>query len=386
MEFGFGRAIAIDQDTIAVSAGHKNRGGSVYVFIRSGSTWVQQAQLFDSQTDSRFGRSVALQGNTLVVTAPEADIPDDPPPQLHKGAAYVYTRAGSTWSRQAMLVPPEPPYAGKALGNSVAIDGNTIVVGQRNAAHVFKRDSTTDVWSYQAKLVAHTKQRSPPDFFKAIFGPVVAISGGTIAVGGGIDEAKDANCVTLFRHDSKTHRWSYQSELRIKPKPYRSTFNFGQAIALEGETLVVGDTRSGTLAEGKVVIFERDAATGEWQQQTDLKPPRFRDRKPTELFNRHGFGSTIAIKGGYVAIAASTPPNFLSSNREGNAYLFRQDLRSGQWRLQATLRPDSQTRNYTPYMGLSNGFVVVGDTAASNSQGVRFAGAVYVFELESPPH
>lgn len=196
--FGFGQAIAADQDTIAVSSGYKGRGGAVYIFVRSGSTWVQQAQLFDTQTHSLFGTSVALQGDTLVVTAPKADIPH-PPDRFSKGAAYIYTRTGSSWNRQAMLVPSEP-YSGYWFGNSVAIDGNAVVIGQNQAAHVFERNPETGIWSYTTKLISQTALDSRVYIRKPGFGPVVAISNNTIAVGG-------TGGAFLFVRNSQTGTW-----------------------------------------------------------------------------------------------------------------------------------------------------------------------------------
>src|SRR5262249_15944822 len=97
----FGASVAIDGTTAVVGAPRHqgpasvNKGSPVYVFTLSGSTWSLQQQLFagDSSINNDFGSSVAIQGDTLVVGADNHE------------AAYVFTRSRSTWSQQAELQP-----------------------------------------------------------------------------------------------------------------------------------------------------------------------------------------------------------------------------------------------------------------------------------------
>lgn len=125
--------MALSGDTALVGApddtfsGHYT-AGSAYVFARSGTTWVQQAKLSasDPRAAAGFGISVALQGGTGLIGAWG----------LHargaEGAAYVFSRLGSTWTRRTQLLPP--PDSGYVLfGESVAIDGATLVVGAPDA-------------------------------------------------------------------------------------------------------------------------------------------------------------------------------------------------------------------------------------------------------------
>jgi hypothetical protein len=96
---GFGWSVAISSDTVVVGAQNDdhagfNSAGSVSVFVRSGTTWSEEAWLTasDPETGAYFGTSVALSGDTLIVGA----VPDD-------SAAYVFVRSGTTWSEQAKL-------------------------------------------------------------------------------------------------------------------------------------------------------------------------------------------------------------------------------------------------------------------------------------------
>jgi hypothetical protein len=106
----FGGSIALDGETLVVGASNEDGSaaggeddnsapcaGAAYVFTRSGTGWVQQARLkaSDAEAGDSFGLSVAIDGDTLVVGAPYED--------SIAGAAYVFTRSGTGWSQQARL-------------------------------------------------------------------------------------------------------------------------------------------------------------------------------------------------------------------------------------------------------------------------------------------
>ena len=158
-QFGFSLALSDDGNTLAAgaiaedSADAKINGnqadntasnaGAVYVFARTGGRWSQQAYVKSSSPNGSdandfFGYSVALSadGNTLavgvydeagssaVINGPE----DNNAPGT--GAVFVYTRSGTTWSRQAYLKASTQDRA-DSLGSWVAIsdDGNTLAAG-----------------------------------------------------------------------------------------------------------------------------------------------------------------------------------------------------------------------------------------------------------------
>jgi len=134
----FGISVAIAGDTIVVGAqGDDDNGtgsGSAYLFMRTGLTWTQQAKLTasDAAASDHFGNSVAIAGDTIVVGA----IFDDDS-GTESGSAYVFTRAGTTWTEQAKLTASDGA-ANDWFGTSVAIAGDTIVVGA-----IFNKDNGT---------------------------------------------------------------------------------------------------------------------------------------------------------------------------------------------------------------------------------------------------
>jgi len=133
----FGWSLAVSGSTAVVGAYGKNSStGAAYVFVRSGSTWSQQAKLTaaDGAPRDSFGSSVALSGSTGVVGA-DAN-------SSSTGAAYVFTRAGGTWTQQIKLTASDGA-PGDNFGNSLAIANSTAVVGAPDnnsgigAAYVF---------------------------------------------------------------------------------------------------------------------------------------------------------------------------------------------------------------------------------------------------------
>ena len=219
----FGQSVAVSGDTVVVGAygedsnttgvdsvpdddGTADDSGAVYVFTRSGMTWSQQAYLkaFNTGADDYFGLPVAVSGDTVVVAAYQEDssttgvnsVPDDDGTADDSGAAYVFSRNAGIWSQQAYLKASNTG-GGDYFGQSVAVSGNTVVVGAVNedssttgvnsvpnddgtadfsgAAYVFTRSA--GIWSHEAYLKAFN-----PGFGDGL-GVSVAISGDTVVAG-----------------------------------------------------------------------------------------------------------------------------------------------------------------------------------------------------------
>jgi LysM repeat protein len=149
----FGCSVAVSGDTVVVGALYEDsnatgvnsnssddsagESGAAYVFVRSGVTWSQQAYLKASNTGGGdvFGHSVAMSGDIVVVGALAEDSNatgvngnGSINSATNSGAAYVFLRSGSTWSQQAYLKASNTG-AENVFGNSVAVSGDTVVVG-----------------------------------------------------------------------------------------------------------------------------------------------------------------------------------------------------------------------------------------------------------------
>jgi uncharacterized repeat protein (TIGR01451 family) len=186
----FGWSVAVSGDTLVAGTPYEDsnatgvdgdqsnnsasQAGAAYVFVRSAGAWSQQAYLKASNTGESdfFGRSVAISGDILMVGAPLEDsnaigINGDPSNDLARdsGAAYLFMRSAGTWSQQAYLKGSNTD--AYSFGESIAISGDTFVVGAFGTAYIFRRGA---VWRQQTYLEARS-------------GSIVAISGNTVVVG-----------------------------------------------------------------------------------------------------------------------------------------------------------------------------------------------------------
>jgi hypothetical protein len=183
----FGIVVALDGETAIIGASKhdgaagKNQG-SVYVFTRSGSAWLQQAQLYssDAAPNDEFGHSVALDGDSALVGAPLADGEAG----IDTGSAYIFTRSGSVWTQQAILTHPGAARS-DGFGASLALDGDTALLFARlddgiaepfaGSARIFRR--TGSEWKQRGMLIA------PSAVTNIVYGSGIALEGETALVG-----------------------------------------------------------------------------------------------------------------------------------------------------------------------------------------------------------
>ena len=253
----FGRSVAIDGDFLVVGApgvNHPGVGedtGAVYVFQHKMGDWVEVAKLFasDPQPASGFGFAVAISGDRLAVGAPytRSDLGANA-----AGAVYLFERQGDGWVEEARITARDGGVF-HLFGYSVDLDGDTLVVGARGAwaetpgdnngaAYVFYRQGNQ--WLEQVKLTS--KDSRSNDFF----GHAVAVRGDVIAVGAyGHDDPQiglNSGVVYVYHRDGDS--WVQQGRLLAgDASPYAQ---FGSSLALAGsesgtEWLLVGANQEG---------------------------------------------------------------------------------------------------------------------------------------------
>jgi hypothetical protein len=133
----FGHSVALSGDTMIVGAATNvpdRQQGTAYIFVRTGNSWKQQSQLApNTKTAYGFGLSVALSGDTAVISAPYERLNKN----SSRGAVYVFVRQGTKWKQQQKLIASNSAKASEAefdwnraeFGANVAISRDTIVVG-----------------------------------------------------------------------------------------------------------------------------------------------------------------------------------------------------------------------------------------------------------------
>lgn len=400
---------------------------------------AQQAYLKAAYADAfhRFGHSVAISGDTVVVGAPSegssaTGVNGNPvdTSAADSGAAYVFVRdASGIWSQQAYLKASNTD-SGDFFGSAVSVWGDTVIVGAEReassasgvngdeadnsatgagAAYVFVRDANGN-WSQQAYLKA-----SNTDSFDQ-FGDSVSVSGDTVIVGApfedssaaGVDgdqsdnSAFDSGAAYAFIRDGNG-TWSQQAYLKASTNgPYDL---FGGSLAVSGDTLVVGareeassatgvngdQADNGSFRSGAAYVFVRDVGDA-WSQQAYLKASN------TGEFDF--FGRSVAISGDTVVVGAQDENSSAtgvngdetddSAGNSGAAYVFARDA-EGFWIQQAYLKASNTEANdaFGYSVAVFTDTVVVGapgedggDTGVNGNQtdnNAANSGAAYVF-------
>lgn len=311
----FGISVAVSGDTALVGAPIEDgERGAAYVFTRTEGGWVEQAKLAasDGRSLRKFGFSVALSGDTAVVGGSTAVIAgSDYHADRTPGSAYVFKRVGDTWIEQAKLTAPEPDGAtGDDFGSSVAVSGDTVVVGARGigvggAAYVFVRAG--GAWPQQAKLTASDAAVGDN------FGASVAVSGDTAVVGARGDDVgfnRDQGSVYVFARDGVL--WS--QEMNLAASDGADGDNFGSSVGASAETVVVGavnDDVNGKGNQGSAYVFAR--AGGAWPQQAHLTAG--------DGAGGDEFGRSAAVSGDTVVLGAQRHTTG-NNAQQGSAYLF----------------------------------------------------------------
>ena len=332
----FGSVVAISGRTALVGAplmGVDGIGnaGAVYVFTETNGVWTERQRLTasDLSTGGLFGASLAIRGNTAVIGASGVVYGGGRPAKgaaetaIGNGAVYVFTATDGVWHEAAKLVADDGAEADR-FGVAVALNDTQVLVGapfaeadvdkpDQGAAYVFTRNGND--WTQTRKLVA------PDARAEEHYGWSVALDGATGLVG-----AKDS---ILNRHEPAQgavyvydagSAWTQTQKLWALDS--RSHDQFGQSVALSGDTLMVGSMNGGSDAggHGAVHVFERDG-NRRWSHSQKLMSQN------GDLFDV--FGTSIGLSGANAVIGA--PYTLLGGNtQQGAAYVFTRS--GGVWR------------------------------------------------------
>jgi hypothetical protein len=262
----FGWSVAIDGDTVVVGASYDDDNGldsgSAYVFTRSGTRWSQEAKLTasDGASGDWFGDSVAIGGDTVVVGSPYHDTSS-----TDTGSAYVFTRSGTTWSQQAKLTASDAA-ADDALGGSVSIDGDTIIAGayganSTGAAYAFTRSGTT--WSQQAKLTASDGGNHDQ------FGLSVAIQDDIAVIGARLDDDNGGDSGSTYIFVRSGTSWSETDKILASDGAAYDWF--GYAVSLDDDTAVIGAYKDDTFTGSAYVFTLASDIEGMFEDLIDAK-------------------------------------------------------------------------------------------------------------------
>ncbi len=283
---GFSVALSADGNTALIGGKtYKGGEGAAWVFTRSGSTWTERAKLIGGEAsgNAEQGSSVALSANGE--TALVGGYKDEG----GVGATWVFTGSGSSWAEQGKKLVGAHGSGVIEQGTSVALsgDGDTALIGgpfaekEKGGVWVFTRSGST--WKEQSKLPAGTGAAE-----KTGQGQSVALSadGETALVGGpGQDEATGASWV--FTRSGET--WSQQGEALLGEDATLKEAQQGHSVSLseDGNTALVGGYHD-DVSVGAAWAFVRSGST--WEEQEKMVGEGSLGGFPTQ-------GSSVALSG-----------------------------------------------------------------------------------------
>jgi len=417
----FGADVAISGTTLVVGAVLEDSdgtgqgdnsamdSGAVYVFVRNGNNWVQQAYLKSSNVDAddAFGSSISISGDTIVIGASQEDgngTNQSDNSLINSGAVYVFTRSAGVWTQQAYLKASNLD-ANDAFGTSVAIDGDSIIVGAASesgdgsietdnsmvdagAAYIFTRSGST--WSQQAYLKA-----SNADIGDS-FGTTVAFDTDTVVIGAIAEDSdgtgesdnsvNNAGAAYVFTRTGSS--WSQQAYLKASSTGIDDVF--ATSVDIDADVVVIGavgessdgsiDTNNSAVSAGAAYVFTRTGSA--WTQQGYLKA--------TNLDAGDKFGSSVGVDNGVVVVGAAdesgdgSAASDNSSASAGAAYVYTET--GGVWSQQNYVKAFNAEAgdNFAGRLAVDGGILVLGavneDSNGSNSidNSAESAGAIYI--------
>lgn len=272
--------------------------GAVYVFKESNGSWTQQAKLTPSESRGydRFGDTIALAGELLLVSAPDKEREDawrgpgvSPVPQK-EGAVYVFNRnSQGQWTEEA-IIERDDEYGN--FGRSINLDDNGIAIIGSNygiSPYVFRRVAWGD-WREVSRLESIEATRGPVRSF--------ALDSETLLVGTG------ALFVGFQVHDYINNGDGTFTQTGQTLSDRSSKF------AIRGNTALVERLPADLSLDSDIEIFKRSTA-GEWQLQNTLK---------SSLDDRTSFGHSFSVSGNTVVVGAAA--NYNSLFKRGSVYVF----------------------------------------------------------------
>ncbi len=371
-------AVAIDGDLVVIGAAdHAAGDGGAYVFVRNqggADNWGELMKLTPSavSAQSLFGSAVGVSGSTILVTAQNDDAIGGA-----SGSAFVFERnqgGADNWGEVRRLTASDGE-ANDLFGESCAIDGDTIVVGARaedgvgadsGAAYVFERNrGGADNWGEVQKLTASdsaagdnfayglaisgdiivagaplddgaigssyvfaacgtdtgewheiSKTTASDGWAGDLFGAAVGLNGDFMIVGAPMDDApwnSNGSAYILHRNSGGADRWG--EVIKITPSDAVGGERFGTAVAISGDTAVVGaflDDPAGT-SSGSAYVFSRN--TGGPDNWGRVKKLIASDAAASDRF-----GESVAMSADTIVIGAPF------ENSQGAAYVFDRNL------------------------------------------------------------
>ncbi|WP_395377360.1 hypothetical protein [Marinicella sp. W31] len=347
----FGFSAAIDDTTILIGAYKADLdgvidAGAAYVYVLGDRGWQQQAKLVAEPAfaEDTLGGNVALKNDVAMLGVMRRDDKGK-----DSGAVVSFERASNTW-KQTQIFTAHDAKPGDAFGQSIALTENHLIIGApRNdalgvdsgAAYIYQREN--DTWRYQTKITASDGAAGD------LFGISVAVDGNTVLVGADLHDAKaeDAGAVYVYVLDGK----QWKQEAKLMASDGGKTDIFGVRVALSENTALISARRDDIeelgVDAGSAYIFVRDGSS--WTQQVKLTSP---DGQADDRFGRG-----VALSGNTAIISAMN--HDANGSNTGALYVYNKCAENWCYTSKVVAKSSKPEDRYGWNVGLSHGVAVV---------------------------
>ncbi|KAF5087824.1 FG-GAP repeat protein [anaerobic digester metagenome] len=316
----------------------------------------------DPTNAAEFGRSVAMDGDLVAVGAGGADAG----PVSNAGAVYLFKRQGQGYIPEAKLVAPDAT-DGAEFGRAVAIQGNTVIVGARfaqvgdlsKAGAVYVFKKYQGSWHFEDKIV------SPEPADEDNFGRALAVQGNLLVVTARKENLNAADVGAAYVFTCRGGEWTNTAKITAgDPTPGAY---FGQSVAVRGGLIVVGARNADPDGAGAIYLF-RESSEG-WEEIAKVAPP---DGKADD-----NFGFTVAMAGDTIAVGARRA-DLPGAKDAGAAYVFSLHGNSVDLVTKLTAGDARAGDQFGQAIALAGDLIAVGANRADTEEGAD-TGAIYLF-------
>lgn len=374
--FGISSNLSDDGNYLIVGADREDTGstdsGAAYIFLRSGSSWSQQAKLTPSSAQAYmyFGRYVSISADGSYAAIGAYGLADD---GTNAGGAFIFVRSGTNWSQQAKLTASDAA-ANHRFGYTVDInsDGSYVNIGAygttNGTAYIFTRSGTS--WTEQAILTASDAALGDR------FGMGVSISddASRAIVGAYLEDPSNiTNAGSTYVFDRSGTNWSQSAKLAASDA---TTYDYGGnsvSISGDGNYILIGaylrEVGSVTFAGAGYVFYYNGSS---WSQQAKLEAS---DAQASDFLGRI---VDINYDGSYAVLGTNSED--AGGNAAGAAYLFQRNGTSWSQKLKITASDAAANDSFGNSVSIDKvgQFIAIG--ANGEDDGANAAGAAYIYE------
>lgn len=302
----FGRSVSLSQDYAVVGASQQSTGkiGVAYIFERESGTWQQTKELKDpdSEVNGNFGSAVSVSDNIIAIGAHSQAA-------SKAGKVHIYKRSDANWIPNTTIT-SDSLTRSRRFGSSVMLSGDYMIIGDyengpqhEGSAYVYKHND--DIWTRQDTLKGGTITRNGD------YGIAVAISDSYAIVGAmsenhpTLKNKKKIGAAYVYRREGE--HWHHQAKLT--PSNPSSNDNFGSAVSISGNYLMVGTEKYNT-SQGATHLYKN--TQGIWEESFIFEA--------SDGEKQDQFGHATSISEDYLAIGANNKS--MGNNSLGEVYVY----------------------------------------------------------------